>query len=422
MRKMRLLSLVVVATGMALPAWCGISPAKVEIDFGPFPIDKYQSMNLDSGTAIIPSCATNITVQQCVLNFFDSAKPNSYTGSNAVTGVRFFFALGGNTYSAPFNVSFDEQTQMYSFLGLRGDWVANLRLFLQDLKSKGIVNVSPTPILASAWSGDVGDGSCRGSCNVALKLITDSQRCEANGPQLKVYPWLPFALEGTNNWPEVANNNDGYNCGSANPKFWGWDPFFQLVDAVLQAGHDMGLTVADFDVQNEIDLINFTVLGRLIFDNKHPAQGTIFCKACSSPYIMVQLPVAYTEPSVTNIHSHVCVDDRGDTADCSGNDATSTATSLYNGVWNFLHRASAPAARANNYLVFGETNHTNTLSLTSCAGATQKIRADENVAGFNASLLHGRTNTVLRVWNNIVDGVCYVHPNVPNIINPPYTP
>jgi len=150
----------------------------------------------------------------------------------------------------------------------------------------------------------------------------------------------------------------------------------------------------------------------------------------------VHLPASYSEPTVTNIHSYPCVEittfaEQQDPtallcASISGTpvDATATATALYNGVATFLQGRSA------NYLVFGETNHVLGRHLPpepdvspACKQLTFQQQATQNVSGFLASQLGGRANTVLRVWNDEVDRPrCFVRPNVPNGVNPPYDP
>jgi hypothetical protein len=68
---------------------------------------------------------------------------------------------------------------------------------------------------------------------------------------------------------------------------------------------------------------------------------------------MVSLPILYTQPSVTNMHSHVAVVGANRDPDLS-QDSTATAQRLYSDVWDFLVARGLTA----NYVVFGETNIT----------------------------------------------------------------
>lgn len=363
--------------------------------------------------------------------------------------------------------------------------------------------MTPTPVIHAPFSAPYRTESA-GSCPGQTRTF-------------QFYRWLPFGLDATdpnNPFPDRTAANDTYNCANANPYFWGWQPLFDLIAAVAAAAQQNQLTIADYDIDNELDVANFTVLGRLIFDNKHdrfgntggttdvlgqirsilapytsrvtystaiirPIVAGYECPSPGSPYgdsamilaesalmgalagpaggfgipngqqthklvcasgpagILPTLPMSYSEPTVTNVHSHVCVEQNDGTdhttgaccspgmAGCLNSDATSTATALYNGVWSFLQRVSGRTA---NYVVFGETNHNQDLQPllpAACKGTTYKVNATQNVNGFVVSTLsqNDRANTVFRVWNNEIDAPrCYVRPNVPSTVNPPYDP
>ena len=61
--------------------------------------------------------------------------------------------------------------------------------------------------------------------------------------------------------------NQAYYCSAANPVFWGWSKFFNLMGAIAQQAQAAGLTVEKADIDNEINLEQFTVTARLIYDN-----------------------------------------------------------------------------------------------------------------------------------------------------------
>lgn len=77
----------------------GISPSKLEINLGPFPMDRYLDPSPNGG--ILPACGnSNWSVRDCVKNMFNNNPGNPpYTPNNyiaqGVTGVRFFYTLGG---------------------------------------------------------------------------------------------------------------------------------------------------------------------------------------------------------------------------------------------------------------------------------------------------------------------------------------
>ena len=90
------------------PALCQIAPARLEINLGPVPIDKYHPDGLNAGT--IPSCPDSWTVPRCIKRMFKNVPsdpdytPNNYM-AQGVKGVRFMFGLGGGAHSTAFDTS-----------------------------------------------------------------------------------------------------------------------------------------------------------------------------------------------------------------------------------------------------------------------------------------------------------------------------
>lgn len=227
----------------------GISPTKLEINLGPMPLDRY--MDSTPQGSLIPACSSSWTVRNCIKNMFNN-NPGSppYTANNyvaqGVTGVRFFYALRGGASSSPFDAGGTLNTT----------WLNNLQQFFTDLRSYGIQRVTPTAVMAGNWSGPLTRRTVT-SCGVSK--------------QLDFFPWLPFGLEITNSYPDEQDNNNAYNCAAATPAdvWWGWQPMFNLIDAVLARAQTATLIVADFDLENELNMLDFTVVARLIYDNTH---------------------------------------------------------------------------------------------------------------------------------------------------------
>jgi hypothetical protein len=129
---------------------------------------------------------------------------------------------------------------------------------------------------------------------------------------------------------------------------------------------------------------------------------------------MVSLPILYTQPSVTNMHSHVAVVGADGNPDLSV-DSTATAQRLYSDVWDFLVARGLTA----NYVVFGETNITD-LNQPVCDTFSSTL-ATYNVDGYRASTLFAQdaVNVLMRPWNNSRDG-CYKTPNgISSVSTPP---
>jgi len=109
-----------------------ISPTPLEVNLAMVPIDIYtspQTVDLFPGA----SCHTvgGVTPQTCIRQFL-----SAYRGQG-VTGVRFFFALGGGQWSNIFSgpgpnpLYPSYSTPFVSGGGLSTSWAANLSAFLQ---------------------------------------------------------------------------------------------------------------------------------------------------------------------------------------------------------------------------------------------------------------------------------------------------
>ena len=460
----RLLLLVVSAF---LVRGAGISPTKLEINLGAVPLDRY--LDASPQGSLIPSCPNTWTVRNCIKSMFNNNSgswpysSNNYVGQG-VTGVRFFYGLRGGASSTAFN----------SNGTLNSAWQSSLQQFFLDLRSYGVLRVTPTPVIAANWSGPL-----------TLRTVTSCGVTKS----MYFYPWLPFGLESTNYYPDGQDNNLAYSCAAATPSdiWWGWQPMFNLIDSVLTKAQAASLTVADYDIENEMALTFFTVYGRLIYDNTHSVDvlssirnlmwahgfdgnrvtgsvqmyrsnlaefncGSVYGDSAAliqqsemiaaisgtwgkigqpygfswiynlpcggSPATMISLPVYHSAATTTNIHSHLCVEGDGmggGGTSCNPNiDVTLTAKKFYDDVRAFLVYRGLTA----NYVVFGETD-----ADQNCDGFT-KAMAAQNASGYRASSLwsYNGGNVVLRPWNNEMDVSipnCYI---APSYINDAYNP
>jgi hypothetical protein len=251
-----------------VPAFAGISPSQLDINLGPFPVDLYLSANnacapnCPSPPGMSPAynqyyipavCSATSTIQSCVKNWFTGS--GGYV-SQGVTGVRLYFALGGGNWSTAWDSNGNVQS----------GWVSKFLQLMKDLKSYGIQRVTPTTMLVDDWSGTpiIPNPPVYSNCNTTKQLM--------------FFKWVPFGEIYDPNAPPNANDTgfpdcqgarNGYSNANANPYFWGWTPYFNAVSAILQQVAAAGLQIADFELVNEIDLTDFTVEGRLVWDNKH---------------------------------------------------------------------------------------------------------------------------------------------------------
>ena len=443
-----------------LAAFAGISPSKTEINLGSFPVDQYSTGVMNNG--IFPACPSNISVRACVKRWFNNnpafgtVYPGNYV-SQGVTGVRFFFALGGGGgidaggTSTPFNADGS----------LRSAWLTNLSNFFYDLKQSGILRVTPTPVMTGPWSG-------AGELALTARQVTS---CDVD-KTLYIFKWLPFGLElhGPGEyWPDWKDNNDAYNCAVANvgtQGFWSWSKLFNLIDQILAKAQLRQLAVDEFDLENEVDLYYFTVLARLIYDNttdtkviesigqkmaahgfssrrvtvsagvhrsadqtgghcgsyygdsamilrtsellaafggakigaplyvdwdynglQLPCDGSLlYCGPPGSPGWydcvsegMINVPVTQAVPTVTDMHSTMCV--LAGNGDCDwGVPSAATAKTLCDDVYSYLYYRGLLA----NLVMFGETNPTQVLGAI-CDGipvGDVAARAQDNVDGY----------------------------------------
>jgi hypothetical protein len=259
------------------PTLCQVAPARLDINLGPVPLDRYSN---GSNAGSIPSCPDGWTIQRCIQRTFSNSPGEDRTPNNyvvqGVRGVRFMFGLGGGADSTPFDASGN----------LRTPWLNNLRQFFSDLHSWGIERITPTPLLAEEWSaaGEIApapDGHFKYRTQpVRMSLQVDHDGNPATlavSVPLFFLKWLPFGLLDCKSpsspsgcivhaWPDGIGNNQAYNQASQNPHFWGWQPFFNIMGYVFYEAALNGLQIADLDLQNETDVVNATVLARLLFD------------------------------------------------------------------------------------------------------------------------------------------------------------
>jgi hypothetical protein len=255
-----------------VPAVPSMAPTQLEINLGPMPIDRYfLSNSYGDGSPILHGCDPSWTVQQCIRYLFTG--PNNYP-SQGVTGVRFFFAMAGGVFSTPY--TWDPATHVPPTT-VDPTWTQNLLQFFKDLRRYGIQRVTPTPVF---------DGWSLGSAQPVSKFNVPT--CfDANGnstvtsPELDFYPWLPYGLTPPNDpdcpsCPERDCHDTSYNNAAQTPDdvFWGWQPFFTLINTVLaqvqNANRDVSITGPLLDIPYldyfQESNMEFTAQARMLYD------------------------------------------------------------------------------------------------------------------------------------------------------------
>lgn len=250
---MRRISFVLAVVHLQFAFLFAASPGgvRIEVNLGPFPFDEYPSGNAQT---YFPDCPSG-TLQACMRSSFTSY------ASQGVTGMRFMFGMCGDFHSTPLSTSMSLPlttacgTFNPSLSQVDSIWLAGVQAFMADVNSygSGELAVTPTP----SFVVSAGEGT----------NITVADPCNG-GAQTSFYfdYTLPYA-ELSAGYPDGQGNNDAYSCVAGNPKFVGWNNIYMAINALLSAAASNHVTVDELDLQNELDLNDFTVYARLIYDN-----------------------------------------------------------------------------------------------------------------------------------------------------------
>jgi hypothetical protein len=167
-----------------------------------------------------------------------------------VAGIRLFFNMCGAGNQALSSCT-DSNAQVNSA------WLTNFGLFLADMKNAGITKLVITP---GVYGGN-GDGA-------QLRDVYDA--CTQTIVSLRFYPFAPFGVlydSAHPNFPHGQGINQAYNCSPSNPLGIGREPFYRVIDAVVGLIKSSGVFLYELDMQQELNLADFTVQARLIYDN-----------------------------------------------------------------------------------------------------------------------------------------------------------
>jgi hypothetical protein len=184
---------------------------------------------------------------------------------------------------------------------------------------------------------------------------------------LKFLPWIPYGFlhdapaEGDE---DCKNNNDSYSTyANANPYFWGWAPFESLVTTVVSSAYSAGVSIREFEIDQEQNFVSFPVVGRLIYDNKHYDGGTLGYNVLSKVRGILS---TYSYNSGLATYSMI---PQFPDADTGYNNANGVDCGSYWGDSAMLLETSAlTGAIAGPYGEFGWPASTTTTHLLSCGG------------------------------------------------------
>ncbi|HTS65994.1 MAG TPA: putative Ig domain-containing protein [Candidatus Acidoferrales bacterium] len=184
-------------------------------------------------------------------------------------------------------------------------WTAGITAFFQDLHDAQIYNITPTMYNTPAIGNDINNlnvknypdtytpedpyrYTVRTNVQPRIGAVPGGGSCPTDTiPMMRWSPTSPFGerclrtsdksdsnqclTDPANNEWDIDGSGDpkAYDCSPANPNFFGWDKILAFYDRLLTAAQSSGLTVEEFDLQNEIVLWNTPVQARLIVDNTH---------------------------------------------------------------------------------------------------------------------------------------------------------
>jgi len=312
-----------------------------------------------------------------------------------------------------------------------------------------------------------------------------------NGTTLYFYPWIPFGFlsSGTmyscKDCPDGMDSNGAYaNANNNSFNFWGWSPFFNLVQQIVATVKTTGISFEEFVFLDEVNVFDFTTEARFFYDNTRQVDVLNGARYYMGYYgfdpLTLTFSVAASNPSASGSD---CASAWGDSATLYAQSAMTGAFAGGGGSFGFPVNPSAQdnlwcggtITSANPQLqlsypqpdvtdvhvypcVFqingtpsncnstadatqnagmeysdlwaflsyrGLTGNTVIIGETqpdqNCDGFTTAM-APQNVTGYEGSSLYGNdaSRVVLRVWNFPALSMCYVAPTLIAYPNGPY--
>ena len=266
------------------------APSALEVNLAFVPFDGYNTSTSPSAYGNLQNaCPGSTSVRACYQSIFANFHAQN------VTGVRFFFGICGGFHSTPLSNCGQNYTKV---TGPNSTWTANVASFFSDLYSAGIRNVEPN-ISHSDLVGITAPQGTQGVQYAAPAAPPVPPVCSGTPSVVEYAPGLPYGtVPCTNTSPyycpsgqncakycqanagfPIDDHYHGYNCSPANPYFVGWTNLNNVVNAVLAAAYNTptsgakGIIVDEFDVEQELNMVQFPVLARFVVDNAQTQTG-----------------------------------------------------------------------------------------------------------------------------------------------------
>jgi hypothetical protein len=221
--------------------WSG---TKLQGNIGFVPFDDYSSMNAIPSP--VGTCTDKLTVRECTRRFVENLR------KQGVTELRVIFGVLGAAHSTALDASGQVRTE----------WLNQVDLFFQDVRALGITHISLNP---SLW-GQSDDP-------IQSAVVPDCNWNYGARWFWKTSP-VPFVQDGAGYRPDGNYKIGGfvensYNCAPANPFFIGWDKIYTMLHSMVDRARLRGLSVFELELMSEMNLQDFVVEARYIYDNKH---------------------------------------------------------------------------------------------------------------------------------------------------------
>jgi len=156
---------------------------------------------------------------------------------------------------------------------------------------------------------------------------------------LDFFPWLPYGLRDDNGYVDCQGFNDAWRQWAVhNTVNWqGWQPYFDMMNAVFSATAAAGLQIKELDLLNEVNLTAFTVQARFIYDYDYSTMTGTDVLGTLRPNMSRWFDPSHltysTAASDTTVNQYDCGSVWGDSAYCVDEDALSGAIAGSSGVF-----------------------------------------------------------------------------------------
>ncbi len=248
----------------ALPAITG--PSSLHSNLSHLNFTYYGHAFLAQNVGYSLSCPPLSTVRQCFQTILGELR------SQRVSGIRIFVPVCGdgaqdgafNCTSSPTPPSWQSRTWNPGNNAVQQTWINNATTFFLDLQAAGIQNVALTFVHSDFPTFE------RPKTDPAVQPpgFPATQHCGNTPDTILFNATAPFGFKPADKYPLGQADNEAYNCAARNPYFIGWKNQFDMINALLAAARGR-VNVSELEMEQEMNLRDFTAYMRFIYDNSN---------------------------------------------------------------------------------------------------------------------------------------------------------